>query len=107
VLLGEDGVVFEAKWAFVAWQASTASYIAIMLIAGWMEGNSPMFNMIPGTGRNVIYSVRLALGTLMTIASLSWLLRASRLALAPSPKVNPEMSTELASVRDLAGAKTL
>jgi len=106
-LLGEDGVIFEAKWAFVAWQASTASYIAIMLIAGWMEGNSPMFNMIPGTGRNVIYSVRLALGTLMTIASLSWLLRASRLALAPSPKVNPEMSTELASVRDLAGAKTL
>jgi cytochrome c oxidase cbb3-type subunit 1 len=80
VLLGEDGKIFEANWAFLLWQASTLGYIAVMLISGWIEGNHPMFALVPGAGRNLIYSVRLVLGSLMTIASLGWFLRASRLA---------------------------
>jgi cytochrome c oxidase cbb3-type subunit 1 len=80
VLLGEDGKIFDAKWVFILWQASTLGYIAIMLVSGWIEGNHPMFALVPGPGRNVIYSVRLVLGSLMTIASLGWFVRASRLA---------------------------
>ncbi len=87
VLLEEDGEIFAANWAFVLWHASTAGYITIMLIAGWIEGNSPMFNMVPGAGRNVIYSLRLLLGGLMTVASVNWFWRASRLAMAQSEDV--------------------
>jgi cytochrome c oxidase cbb3-type subunit 1 len=87
VLLGEDGKIFDAKWAFILWQASTLGYVAIMLVSGCIEGNNPMFALVPGAGRNAIYSVRLILGSLMTIASLGWLLRASRLARAQPANV--------------------
>jgi len=82
VLLGEEGKIFDAHWAYVLWQASTLGYIAIMLVSGWIEGNNPMFALVPGAGRNAIYGVRLVLGSLMTVASLGWFLRASRLARA-------------------------
>jgi cytochrome c oxidase cbb3-type subunit I len=100
VLLEDDGKIFDANWAFVLWQASTAGYIAIMLIAGWIEGTNPMFNMAPGFGRNVIYGVRLVLGSLMTIASVSWFVRASRLA-------STQRATGLAAEHDLMRAKAL
>ena len=87
VLLGEDGEIFGAKWAFVLWQACTLGYVTIMLISGWIEGNSPMFaTIVPGTGRNAIYGVRLLLGSLMTVASLGWFWRVSRFGLAESTK---------------------
>jgi cytochrome c oxidase cbb3-type subunit 1 len=107
VLLGEDGKIFDATWAFIMWQASTLGYIAIMLISGWIEGNNPMFALVPGAGRNVIYSVRLVLGSLMTIASLSWFLRASRLAWAHPATVNPGAQMDLASAHAIARAKVI
>jgi cytochrome c oxidase cbb3-type subunit 1 len=85
VLLEKDGDIFASRWAFVLWQASTAGYIVIMFVAGWIEGRHPAFNMDPGVGRNTIYSLRLILGTGMTIASLNWWWRASLLAFARSP----------------------
>jgi hypothetical protein len=107
VLLGEDGKIFDATWAFIMWQASTLGYIAIMLISGWIEGNNPMFALVPGAGRNVIYGVRLVLGSLMTIASLSWFLRASRLAWAHPATVNPGAQMDLASAHAIARAKVI
>ena len=107
VLLGEDGKILEAKWAFITWHASALGYIAIMFLSGWIEGCNPMFAMVPGAGRNVIYSVRLVLGASMTVASLSWLLRASRLVRAQTTSDSPEASTELSAARDLASAKAL
>jgi cytochrome c oxidase cbb3-type subunit 1 len=79
-LLGPENEIFAARWAFALWQGSTLGYIAIMVIAGWIEGDNPGFSMIPGTGRNALYGMRLVLGILMTVATLGWFLRASRLA---------------------------
>ncbi len=107
VLLGEDGKIFAARWAFIMWHGSTLGYIAIMFLSGWIEGYNPMFAMVPGAGRNVIYSARLVLGALMTVASLSWLLRASRLVRAQPASVRPEASMDLPAARDLASAKAL
>lgn len=95
VLLGEEGKIFDAKWAFLLWQASTLGYIAIMLVSGWIEGGNPMFALVPGVGRNAIYSVRLVLGSLMTIASLGWFLRASRLARAQRANVTARSPVDI------------
>jgi cytochrome c oxidase cbb3-type subunit 1 len=107
VLLGEDSKIFDAKWAFIMWQASTLGYIAIMLISGWIEGNNPMFAMVPGAGRNVVYSVRLVLGSLMTVASLSWFLRASRQARAQPATVNSDARMDPAAAQAIARAKAI
>lgn len=72
-LLEDGGKALNSRWAFVAWQAGTAVYIAIMLVAGWIEGANPSFTMIPNTTRNVIYGIRLACGVAMAAASADWL----------------------------------
>ena len=75
VLLGDDGDVFDSRWAFFAWQSATFAYVVIMLLAGWIEGNDPTFTMVPSAMRNAIYGLRLVLGVAMTAASCNWLLR--------------------------------
>ena len=75
VLLGDDGDVFDSRWAFLAWQGGTFFYVVIMLWAGWIEGNNPAFTMVPTSTRNAIYILRLVLGIAMTAASINWLLR--------------------------------
>jgi cytochrome c oxidase cbb3-type subunit 1 len=75
VLLDKDGDVFNARWAFIAWQGATLAYVVIMLVAGWTEGADPKFTMVPGTARSVIYGLRLVLGIAMTAASADWLVR--------------------------------
>jgi cytochrome c oxidase cbb3-type subunit 1 len=77
VLLGEDGDVFGSAWAFYLWQCGTAAYVALMLAAGWIEGNDPAFTSVPSAARNGMYLVRLLLGGAMTIASCNWLFRLS------------------------------
>jgi cytochrome c oxidase cbb3-type subunit 1 len=72
-LLGEDGDAFQTRWSFIAWQAGTATYIAIMFIAGWIEGGDPAFTMTSNTTRNTIYFIRLLCGIAMTAASWEWL----------------------------------
>jgi cytochrome c oxidase cbb3-type subunit 1 len=84
VLLGDDSEIFASTWAWALWQGSTLGYIALMLVAGWIEGNNPAFHMDPGAGRNTIYALRLLLGSLMTLASIHWFLRASSVRW-PSP----------------------
>ncbi len=82
VLLGDDGDVFNSRWAFIAWNGGTLAYVVIMLMAGWKEGVDPGFTMVPSMTRNVIYILRLVLGVAMTAASAQWLLRLSRRMLA-------------------------
>jgi len=77
-VLGRDDDTFDSRWAFIAWQAGTGVYVAIMFIAGWMEGADPAFTMVPNTPRTVIYSIRLACGVAMTAASAEWLWRLTR-----------------------------
>jgi len=72
-LLGEDGDAFQTRWSFIAWQAATATYIAIMFIAGWIEGGNPAFTMTSNTTRYAIYFIRLLCGIAMTAASWEWL----------------------------------
>jgi cytochrome c oxidase cbb3-type subunit 1 len=75
VLLDKDGDVFNARWAFIAWQGGAFAYVVIMLIAGWIEGGNPAFTMVPNVARSVIYGLRLVLGVAMTAASADWLVR--------------------------------
>ncbi len=78
VLLGEDGNVFNSRWAFVAWHGATLVYVALFLLAGWREGINPAFTIAPGFTRNVVYIARLVLGFAMTAASAQWLIRLTR-----------------------------
>jgi cytochrome c oxidase cbb3-type subunit 1 len=75
VLLDQDAEIFNSRWAFLAWHGSTLAYVVLFLIAGWREGVDPGFTIVPGTTRNVLYAVRLALGLGMTAASAHWLMR--------------------------------
>jgi cytochrome c oxidase cbb3-type subunit I len=71
-LLEADGRSFNSTWAFIAWQAGTLGYVAIMFLAGWLEGNNPSFTIIPGVTRDIIYALRLVSGGLMTAAAIHW-----------------------------------
>jgi cytochrome c oxidase cbb3-type subunit I len=75
VLLGEDGNVFNSRWAFVAWHGATLAYVALFLLAGWREGADAAFTIVPGLTRNLLYDARLVLGLAMTGASAHWLMR--------------------------------
>ena len=77
VLLGDDGDVFDSRWAFAAWNGGTLVYVVIMLYAGWLEGYDPAFTMVPSTKRTVVYTARLLCGVAMFGASANWLLRLS------------------------------
>jgi cytochrome c oxidase cbb3-type subunit 1 len=72
-LLDEHGDAFQTRWSFLAWQAGTAVYVVVMLIAGWIEGADPAFTMMPNTTRSVLYGIRLASGIAMAAASWEWL----------------------------------
>lgn len=78
-LLGDDGWIFTRNWSFWVWHGSVLAYVLLMFFAGWREGSDSAFTAFPGTARNVIYTLRLLLGSLMLIASGDWLLDASRL----------------------------
>ena len=78
ILLGERRKVFDAKWAFLAWQVGTLGYVVVMFIAGWIEGNDHAFNFVPGSVREVIYLLRLGCGGLMTAATCHWLMQITR-----------------------------
>ncbi|MGC8548139.1 MAG: hypothetical protein ACP5M4_00450 [Acidobacteriaceae bacterium] len=78
MMLGEDGDVFDSRWAFWAWQFGTFAYVAIMFYAGWIEGAHPAFTMVPGPLRNAIYWLRLVLGVAMTAGSINWFYRLTR-----------------------------
>ena len=75
-LMKRDGWIFTRSRSFYLWQSSVAGYIAIMFYAGWREGGDPAFALVPGTARNLIYAVRLALGFLIFLASLDWFIDA-------------------------------
>lgn len=75
VLLGEDGVIFDTRWAFYAWNGGTLAYVAAMIYAGWLEGYDPSFTMVPTATRDILYIIRLLCGIAMTAASLDWTLR--------------------------------
>ena len=75
VLLGEDGNVFNSRWAFVAWHGATLAYVALFLLAGWREGVDAAFTIVPGVTHNLLYAARLVLGLAMTGASAHWLIR--------------------------------
>lgn len=77
-LLRENGDAFQTRWSFIAWQAGTAVYIVVMLIAGWIEGTDPAFTMMPNESRYVLYLIRLGCGIAMALASLEWLWQLSR-----------------------------
>ncbi len=77
-ILGRDGIAFQTRWSFVAWQTGTAVYIAVMLIAGWIEGGDPSFTMMPNTTRTVLYTIRLGCGVAMAAASWEWLWQMTR-----------------------------
>ena len=89
VLLGEQGRIFNSRWAFLAWQAGALGYVLVMVLAGWLEGSDPAFTMIPGRSRNVIYALRLFCGGMMTAAALHWWLRLSRV-ISPKAELPPE-----------------
>ena len=82
-LLGEGAWIFNRTWSFYAWNLAVLGYVVLMFIAGGREGNDPAFTIIPGTARNLIYTGRLIVGTLMFLASAEWLVAASQLLREP------------------------
>ena len=84
-LLGENGWIFNRARAFYLWQGGVIAYIALMTIAGWFESADPAFTIVPGTVRNVLYTLRLATGLMMLWASIDWLVDCSVLLRRPAP----------------------
>jgi cytochrome c oxidase cbb3-type subunit 1 len=70
--MGDDGWIFNGTRSFYLWQVGVAAYVAIMFLAGWLEGSTPAFAMVPGVLRNSIYAARLCLGILILCASAVW-----------------------------------
>jgi cytochrome c oxidase cbb3-type subunit 1 len=62
-----------------------------MSVAGWREGFDPTFTIVPGTARNAIYILRLAVGVLILAASLDWFIDASTLLREVSPTLTPTL----------------
>ena len=82
-LLGEGGWIFNRSRSFYLWHGSVIAYILLMTAAGWREGFDPAFTIVPGMARNTLYILRLVTGILMFLASLDWLVDASRLVREP------------------------
>ena len=76
--LEDDAECLNCNWAFYAWQTGLALYIVSMASAGWFEGRNPAFTIIPGSLRNLLYSIRLLGGILIFSASLNWLIAVTR-----------------------------
>ncbi|HWG22014.1 MAG TPA: hypothetical protein VG225_15895 [Terracidiphilus sp.] len=72
-LLGEnDAWIFNRTWSFHLWNYGVFAYVAIMIVAGWIEGVHPAFTIVPGILRNSLYTLRLITGLMMLAASLEW-----------------------------------
>ena len=82
-LLGQDGWIFNQTRSFYGWNIAVLGYVVLMSVAGWREGFDPAFTIVPGTVRNTIYILRLAVGVVMLAASVDWLLDASTLLREP------------------------
>jgi cytochrome c oxidase cbb3-type subunit 1 len=91
-LLGGDGWIFNRSRSFYLWHGSVVAYVLLMTIAGWREGADPVFTIVPGVERNVLYALRLVTGILMLVASLDWFRDASILLResAPAPIEVPQ-----------------
>jgi len=84
-LMGEDGWIFNRDWSFAAWNAGVLAYVAVMMVAGWLEGSNPEFTIVPGFTRNLLYTLRLISGLVMLAASLEWLASAALLKRESEP----------------------
>ena len=82
-LLGKDGWILTRQWSFLLWNWSVVAYVALMFVAGWIEGDEPGFTMAAGPLRNVLYTLRLISGVLMLISSAEWLIAGSALLHSP------------------------
>ncbi|KAA6456483.1 hypothetical protein DYQ86_25460 [Acidobacteria bacterium AB60] len=79
-LLGDADVdVFNRRWSFHAWNLGVLAYVAVISVAGWLEGSDPAFTIVPGPTRDILYVLRLVTGVAMLAGSLQWLLAATRL----------------------------
>lgn len=87
-LLGEGGWIFNRARSFYLWNGSVIAYIVLMTAAGWREGFDPTFTIVPGTARDILYTLRLVTGILMLLASIDWLVDASVLLREPMQETN-------------------
>src|ERR1035437_8296676 len=88
-LMGEDGWIFNRSRSFYLWHASVVGYIVVITAAGWLEGFDPMFTIVPGPTRNVLYILRLLTGICMLLASVDWFVDASTVLREPTPAAIP------------------
>ncbi len=88
-LLGGDAWIFNRTRSFYTWHLAVVAYMVVVSIAGWREGSTPAFTIVPGPERNTLYVLRLLTGVAMLLASFDWLadctslLRETRGASAP------------------------
>ena len=88
-LLGEGGWIFNQTRSFYGWNIAVLGYVVLMSAAGWREVFDPTFTIVPGTARNMIYILRLAVGVVMLASSLDWLIDATTLLRKPARVLNP------------------
>lgn len=80
-----DAWIVNRKWSFYAWNLGVLAYVLVMFVTGWIEGSDPAFTIVPGTVRNVLYTIRLLTGIAMLAGSAEWLMAAASLKLAQTP----------------------
>lgn len=84
-LIGDgDAWVINRSWSFYAWNLGVLGYVTVMTITGLIEGANPEFTIVPGTLRNVFYSIRLVTGLAMLASSAEWLVAALPLSTQPT-----------------------
>jgi cytochrome c oxidase cbb3-type subunit 1 len=84
-MLGENGWIFNRTRSFYGWNIAVLGYVVLMTAAGWREGFDPTFTIVPGTERDMIYTLRLIVGFVMLASSLDWLIDASKLVHESAP----------------------
>lgn len=84
-LLGNGARIFNRARSFFMWHGAVIAYALLMTIAGWREGFTPAFTIVPGIERNTLYLLRLVTGIVMLSASIDWLADCTALLREPQP----------------------
>ncbi len=74
--------------AFWLWQLATTLHVTVLLALGWFEGANPWLVLGGTETARLVYAVRLAAGTAMTVSSIWWLIAQWRRP-AAAPNLTP------------------
>ena len=96
-LLGDDDAwILTRTWSFITWNLGVFAYVVVISIAGCIEAIHPAFTIVPGSTRDLLYSLRLLTGIAMLVSSLEWLIAARFIAQSTASIVHQTAGVEVA-----------